>query len=236
MRERLPAVLLALSVVALLATSAPKGWKLSATITTPTTPAAPRGLEVAIDASSQPRLFTTGVPKGGWATDTPCFATWTAGSTLTCLLPPGATLTDVSITGGCGGCSGSCPPPPGVFARATTKEVDVWRDDVTSKTRAKLPSHASGVSGTTYSVIVTGARFTEVTLEVRPAGTGTSAYREQQSCERCTFYVDDSFVVAGPDFDVIVAATGFDECGAASASGGCVPPRTLAIVSAGPSP
>ena len=113
--------------------------------------------------------------------------------------------------------------------RVTTSEVDVWRDDVTWRHTIKRPYYSSSYVATAIEASIVGAEFAEVTLEVRPASGGASLYREEQSCVNCMFSVDDTSVMAGPDFDVVIAATGWGKCPTSGAPGPCAPPRTLRI-------
>ncbi len=156
---------------------------------------------------------------------------------MTCLLPPGATLTNVSIEGSCpSSCSSPCPAPPIEHLTVTTSEVDVWRDDVrNAPVVVSLPSHAAGVGGTSFTVSASGAEYIQMTVKVVPHGGGAAVMRAEASCPfvnhitataSCWFNVDDMAVTKG-DYDIIADATGWGDCGGAPAP--CTPPGTLRV-------
>ena len=123
------------SALALLATSKPKGWLVTAATKGPGIAATGRGLELTIDASAAPRIRTTGaVPSYEGARESPCLARWASGTSMSCLLPPGVTLDGVEIGGNCGGCQNGCPPPPGSFVNATAYTLRALATDSAGNT------------------------------------------------------------------------------------------------------
>ena len=226
------------SVLALLATSKPKGWELAATITGPKSPSSPaKALSLSIDASHEPHIHAPSIPSTfAHATEAPCLETFLAGAKMTCLLPPGVDLDGVDLQGSCGGCSGACSPPPGAYAKVTVTEVDASIDGDTRTMPASLPSHGKGYIASRFDVRVSGASFIEAQMTIRARGVATGAplfdskkmtcdYTGAPSHASCIFLVDDAPFATVHDVDVSVEATGYDACAAPP----CTPPKTFHI-------
>jgi len=222
------------SVLALLATSKPKGWVLPATLPATTTPAAGQGLKINIEASQAPRLAASGVASNPYnGADTPCLTPWAPGASQSCLLPPGASLTRVELEGECGNLSGACAPPAGAFVRVTTAETHTWSEVTTARLRKAFPDHPPSYIGTGVRVLVSGAEFISVVFTATPVGGGPPLQRETQACRPmrdgkaiyCGFMVFDSALGSNKELDLVAEATGWGACGAA----GCAAPKTLRI-------
>ncbi len=228
------------SVFALLATS-PRRWQASAKIDGPTRATSDKGLDVAIDASSEPTLVTE--VHGQGTSTASCVARWKLGSTLHCLLPPDAALKSVEIRGVCDGCSDECVPPRAAFVNVATRETEIWSDTVTSKLSAKLPSHDPLhplLTDTTFKVRVSGAPFIDVKLEVTRTSDGAPLFRREQVCAPepaaaekttalCVFYVPDAAATQGTSAEVVAEATGWGAPCANDVHPPCGPPKTLRI-------
>lgn len=227
------------SLLALVATSKPPEWTLNATITGPMTPAAERGLEVTIESTAEPQIHARDVLKGGSSiSDVPCLSPWAPGIKTSCLLPPGATLTSIDISGSCGGCTTPCAPPPGAYANVTTADAAVWTDVVTARKRVSLPDHPKDFISTRFVVKVSGARFIASSFTATAAGGATPLMQEKEPCapERrpattaasCYFSILDSAVSPKTDVDVVVEVTGWGSCPGAKDKA-CAPPGTLKL-------
>jgi hypothetical protein len=228
------------SLLALLATSKGPEWSLNATITGPMTPSAERGLEITIESSAEPRIHARDVVKGPTPhPDTiPCLGLWVAGAKMSCLLPPGATLTSIEIKGDCGGCATPCVPPAGAFANVTTADAAVWTDVVIARKRVSLPDHVPDHIATPFQVRAAGARFIRVTFTATPAAGGPPLVQEEQACAfggtgtsaiaSCHFLVFDTGVLPKMDVDVVAEITGWGSCPGAKDTA-CAPPKTLRI-------
>ena len=71
--------------LALLGTSKPAGWVVTAAPVQPNVAKTDRVLEVRIDSSAAPNLHTAQDSYGAGNRDTPCFDHWVLGKTLTCV-------------------------------------------------------------------------------------------------------------------------------------------------------
>ena len=225
MRRRLANLVFFASVLALLATS-PRRWTMVATVTGPRTPAPPKGLAIEIDSSERPTvtLHTASVSRHD---ELPCLGSWSMGSKLSCLLPPGATLDTVEIRGMCtgGGCSGGpCAPPPGAFARVTSSETDVWDDVAKTTMTVPLPIHPAGFIASRFDVKTSGSDIAKVTFTASAHVGGARIMSEDQIGQDLWFMVYDSAVPKG-DVDVTVEATGWGDCKGAP----CAAPKTFRI-------
>lgn len=227
--------LFALSVLALLGTSRAR-WNKSAALVGPPTAASGRALSVLITASSEPRIFGSGVPSTGFGSDElPCLSPSLSGARMTCLLPPGAIISDVRIDGTCGGCTGPCVPPPGAFVTAKSAEVDAWKASVTSKLVTRLPNHASTSLATSVKVTTSGAEYATITLEATAVAGGPAVFREEHSARSehgppgeasAYFLIEDAVLGAPGDYSLVATATGWGRC----ASSSCIAPATLRLV------
>ncbi len=230
-------IALAACALALVATSKPRGWRIDAAITAPTTAPLPRALWLEIDATHKPTIHATGQPNSYQGRDAPCLQEWsTRRKSISCLLPPGVTLDGVDIGQSCGGCSGTCPPPPGAAITVKTSETDVWTDHAASSLGVTLPSHPKDFVGSRIAVMTRGADFIEAKIDVAPRAGGPAIMSDTQSCEieatapkeaTCTFLVWDSALAGNKDFDVVATLTGFGACG----TPGCAAPKTLVVTS-----
>jgi hypothetical protein len=197
------------SVLALLGTAKPAGWRLEAQLAGPTRAPANRGLLLTIDATHAPHLRTTGgAPSFAEVRETPCSSSWSSGRTLTCLVRPGVTIDAVEIRGGCGGCQGACPPPANASLRVTSAEIDVEHATSTSTSRVTLPAHGKDRIATTFEVLVSGADAMEVRFQVLPHGSNAPISTWTQACHpdpsgraRCFFLVFDSELSDSDRFD-----------------------------------
>ena len=223
------------SVLALLATS-PARWRKPAILVGPATAASGRGLELVITSSEAPRVRTRGLPAPPNHRDEPCLAPWSASTRLSCLLPPGTLIEEVAIDGYCGGCTGPCVAPKGAFVTAESAEVDVWKAVVTAKSVLSVPDHATGWEATRFEVLVDGAEFIKVDLEITAVSSGATLEKQQQSCSRdasssspaCRFFLEDHKLARKPmDVSLLATATGRGRCSA----GSCIAPGTLRVVS-----
>jgi hypothetical protein len=231
------------SVLALLATS-PKRWEVTATIDGPKRAPSHRGLELAIDATSEPDIVIAGADGGGLKA--PCLARWILGTRLSCFVPPDAVLTAVKISGVCPGfvCTGDCPPPASV--KVTTTETEAWSDVLTSTLTATLPPHDLQHPETYFAesrVVVEGARFIKVKLEVTATGSSAPFFSKEQACElepagagglaACTFSVPCAKVAPGTNVDVVAEAKGWGTSCVNDVHVPCASPKTLRIDSMG---
>jgi hypothetical protein len=223
------------SVLALLATSAPKGWVVGATITGTASPAPSKALALTIESSHDVRIVAASVTATyKHANEAPCLEPFVAGMKRTCLLPPGKTFDRIEAFGPCSsGCSDPCSkPPPGAYAKVESNETDVSIDGDTKTMPASLPSHGKGFIASRFEVKASGASFIEAHMTL-VARVGTLHLDETQTCDldgaskhaTCTFTVMDSALGAVHDVDVTVEATGYEAC----AAPGCPAPKTFHI-------
>jgi len=223
------------SVLALLATSKSPGWGFHPTITGPTTTSSPtKALSVSLESSHASTITSLALPATYHGKHTPCLEPFAAGVKRTCLLPPGAAVDGVEVTGPCGGgCNDPCKIPAGAYGKVETTEVDVSIDGETKTLPASLPSHGKDFIASRFEVKASGASFIEAHMTVTPRGGGKSLFDENQSCELdvtskhaiCTFTVFDSSIGSVHDVDVTVEATAYDAC----ATAGCVAPKTFHV-------
>lgn len=234
-RRWLASALFLASVVALLATS-PARWTKPALLVGPATAASGRGLDLVITSSQEPEIRTRGPMASPYTGGTPCLAPWSPSTRVSCLLPPGAVIEEVAISERCGGCTGPCVAPKGAFVDAASAEIDVWKAVATAKAVVPVPDHAVGFVATSIRVAVDGAEFIEVELEITAVSSGATLEKQQQSCARqswsptpvCQFLLyDDKLATKPMDVSLLVTATGWGRC----ASGPCIPPGTLRVVS-----
>jgi hypothetical protein len=233
------------SPLALLGTSAPKGWSIAATLPQTQQATGTRVLEVSIEASTQPSLRATAALNPYGQGDTPCLSRWASGRPLICILPPDTPLAAVTIGGPCpGGCSGKCVPPPNAFVRATAREVTGWKATSESRLALPIPNHRKGWTATIFDLHAGGAAFIRAKLTVTSKATGTTMLEETQVCRNmpgasaatdtyCSFLVSDSLLPSVADVDVVADVTGWGACAGDVA---CAAPGTLHIASLGLAP
>jgi hypothetical protein len=224
------------SVWALLGTS-PSRWRLSATVIGPSAASPGRGLELTTTSSAEPSVSVAGL-KSTLSQRLPCLSPWSPGTRVACLVPPGVTVDEVFIGDHCspGCCSGPCVPPPGAYVNAESREVDVWKEAVSSKLTSVMPQHDRGSVGTGFKALVEGAEIIEVRLEVSPLSGAPVFYRLDETCRRdgagpgpltCHFLVDDGLLPYRPlDVNIVAQATGWGRCAAPP----CKPPGTLRVL------
>jgi len=225
--------------LALLGTSKPAGWVVTAAPVQPNVAKTDRVLEVRIDSSAQPNLHTAQDSYGAGNRDTPCFEHWVLGKTLTCVLPGDIPLESVTAGGACKGCDGNCAPPKNAFVRVKTRETTGWTETKTLQIDTPLPSHGKDWVVTRFLLSTQGASFIRAKFTVVPKAGGAALTKMEQLCRldpssktaamsHCMFLVQDDVAPTKIDVTASVEVTGWGLC---KDDAPCAPPGTLRIES-----